>query len=429
MKEERLYVYSNENLVGVLKRSKERLLSFSYEKTWVKSQKSFPISPAMPLEGDKEYGHGVTLAYFENLLPEGNNKDRINKEERNIANSSFDFLKKYGEDCAGALAITKNANYVQQTDPHEAAKIAWQDIDKAFMQGKELYSYLQKKYKGRLSLAGAQDKIAIIKLENQVYLPTKGGATTHIMKPPIKRFGNSIDTVFNEFYCMRLAKSVGLKVAETSVYQSQYPYYFIKRFDRRVDEEEIVQRIHQIDFCQAQGVEVNRKYEENGGPSLVDNYKLITSLAENPVKDLKSFVDWLCFNLIIGNHDSHSKNLAFIKKNNKYELSPFYDILCTTVYRGLTKDFSFGFGKPGQRQFRWYKIRDYHIRALETQLNIKQGYLLETIEKMIRLLSKHKEKVRHSCIKETENYFIYKKIDQEISRRSSHLRKMLNLIK
>jgi len=74
------------------------------------------------------------------------------------------------------------------------------------------------------------------------------------------------DSVYNELYCMRLAQRVGFHVPVCSIHVGEFPLFVVTRYDRQTDEKGIVHRLHQQDFCQAQGVTSEFKYEHRGGP-------------------------------------------------------------------------------------------------------------------------------------------------------------------
>jgi serine/threonine-protein kinase HipA len=93
------------------------------------------------------------------------------------------------------------------------------------------------------------------------------------------------------------------------------------------------------------------KYENDGGPSFKDCYDLVKNRSAVPLADCHNMVQWLFFNLMVGNNDSHAKNLSMLNTNGKLRLAPFYDLMCTKVYAGLSINFAFKIGQhfePGQ---------------------------------------------------------------------------------
>lgn len=124
------------------------------------------------------------------------------------------------------------------------------------------------------------------------------------------------------------------------------------------------------------------KYEDDQGPTLSQNFHLIKEQSQLPAKDLGLFLDWLVFNLIIGNNDSHSKNLSFLYDGSQLRLSPFYDLLSTVLYRGITSRFAFGFGKPESKQYYWNKLQDYHLLNTSKELGIHYSTLQKKLLSM-----------------------------------------------
>lgn len=105
-------------------------------------------------------------------------------------------------------------------------------------------------------------------------------------------------------------------------------------------------RLHQEDFCQALGLSYNQKYQEEGGPSLADAFNLIQDESVQAIEDIQQLLRWVFFNVCIGNCDNHGKNLALVMKaKNQWQLSPFYDLVCTKVYSSLTKKQSMKIGE------------------------------------------------------------------------------------
>jgi serine/threonine-protein kinase HipA len=191
----------------------------------------------------------------------------------------------------------------------------------------------------RLSLAGAQEKLAIHRSPQGISIPLGGAPSTHILKPAIERFGGLIH---NEAFCMNLARLIGLSVAPVEVGNIEgIDYLLVERYDRRweADGEPIGQRlkrIHQEDFCQALGIVPERKYQNEGGPSLKESFVLLRECSSSPVLDLNALLDAVIFNALIGNHDAHGKNFSMIYSGGKTRMAPLYDLLCTTLYTELS---------------------------------------------------------------------------------------------
>jgi serine/threonine-protein kinase HipA len=112
----------------------------------------------------------------------------------------------------------------------------------------------------------------------------------------------------------------------------------IERYDRKQKNEKILTRLHQEDFCQALSIPHQKKYEVEGGPSFLQAFELVEKESSKVIEDLEQLLSWLFFNICIGNCDHHGKNLSMLMtKPNHWTLSPFYDLLCTKIYPGLTR--------------------------------------------------------------------------------------------
>jgi serine/threonine-protein kinase HipA len=192
----------------------------------------------------------------------------------------------------------------------------------------------------RLSLAGAQDKIAV-RLEGEtICLPLNGAPSTHILKPQIERFEG---LVFNEKLCMDLAAAVGIPTARTRMGMAEGIHYIlVERYDRlnipsANAGQHLLLREHQEDFCQALGIVSEHKYQNEGGPSLKQCFELVRNTSSVPLVDLQSLLSAAIFNLLIGNNDAHGKNFSLLyKMDGQTRLAPLYDLVSTAAYPELS---------------------------------------------------------------------------------------------
>ena len=190
----------------------------------------------------------------------------------------------------------------------------------------------------RLSLAGAQDKIALHVSNQKISMPLGGAPSTHILKPAIERFEG---IVFNEAFCMKLAHAVGLHTAKAEVGRvDNIDYLLVEHYDRCLLKDastgvEHLEREHQEDFCQALGISPDHKYQNEGGPSLKQCFALLRELSGAPAIDLQRLLDAVIFNFLIGNHDAHGKNFSLLY-GDETRLAPLYDVLSTAYYPELS---------------------------------------------------------------------------------------------
>jgi len=189
----------------------------------------------------------------------------------------------------------------------------------------------------RLSLAGAQDKLAVKVDGSQIALVKNGEPTTHILKPSIQGLAG---TAQNEVFCMTLAERVGLPVPKVSyAHAGNIEFILVERFDRKPLASGRIERLHQEDFCQALSIPPELKYEEEGGPGISQSLKLIQGVVNKPASDRLTFLRMQIFHYLVGNADAHGKNFALLYSTDSGapELAPVYDVVCTSCYPELTK--------------------------------------------------------------------------------------------
>lgn len=407
-----LYVLYEDTLVGELRLLQGDRYEFQYEDKWLKNPQAFPVSLALDLRKEP-HEHKVTRSFFEGLVPEGDLLRQLALRSSEPISSGFDFLAAYGRDCAGALTIQDSSHLAARSDEQQL-RVSWGDLSKSFKEKKTLAEVILNEDGGYFSLAGAQDKIPVIKNEDGLFISKGSVPTTHIIKPPNRYHPNALDSVYNEHFCMRLAAAAGLNVPTTEIVEDEISFYIIERYDRRREDKKIL-RLHQQDFCQAQGVLNSQKYEIQGGPSIKDNYMLILQQSSQVIEDSKALLLWIFFNLIIGNNDSHSKNLSFLTHHQELILSPFYDLVCTAIYPTIRKKFAFKFA--GQTM--WAEINSKHLRVVEKDLKLKSKFLSSLLAELIENI-KSALPVTLSEMEKYREKVVFEKLNNEIERRLRH---------
>ena len=256
--------------------------------------------------------------------------------------NDFALLDKLGGDVAGALQLLPPGEPPQ--DPHSAQPKLLDEADLIrVLDSLPIRPLLAGEAGLRLSLAGSQSKVPVVLVEGEVALPSPRQPTTHILKPAIARFPGTTE---NEAFVMRLAAAAGLDVAwvEPRVVRDR-TFLLVARYDRSTDADGHVRRIHQEDFCQALGINPERKYAGEGGPTLKDGFALLRQVALRPAVEVLKLLDAVIFNLIVGNADAHGKNFSILYEESGPRLAPLYDLLATVAYPELSPRLAMKIGR------------------------------------------------------------------------------------
>lgn len=248
-------------------------------------------------------------------------------------------LADIGGDTAGAVSFGSTSDieqwsYVPLTefyktpDPKDALERHFDDLsERPFLAGEDGV---------RLSLAGGQKKTALALLDrygrpvlrlpqegDQIAIPMNGAPSTIILKPDNARLPGIIE---NEVYCLRLAASIGIRAAETTIVKTRQRTAICSlRYDRAVKNDRIL-RVHQEDFAQANGVLPAQKYEKGTLPGVTMKALLRTGQHLSGA-DKIALLDQIIFNILVANTDAHAKNYFTIHSlGAKPALAPIYDV-------------------------------------------------------------------------------------------------------
>lgn len=320
-------VYLGQYRVGQLIQKDQGQLAFGYAETWLSHPGAMPLSHSLPLRKER-FNQKECHGFFAGILPEQDLRETIARNLGISAGNDFALLEQIGGECAGAVTFlptgiqpVKGRGDYRPLSQSELADILRMLPRRPLLAGE----------KGvRLSLAGAQHKIAV-HVSETISLPLGGSPSTHILKPAIARFP---EIVFNECFCLKLAGAVQLPTALAEVGQVEgIDYLLVKRYDRmwKKNSAELLERLHQEDFCQALGVGPDQKYQGEGGPSLKQCFALLREISTAPVIDLQQLLDAVIFNFLIGNHDAHGKNFSLLYEVGT-RMAPLYDLVCTIFY-------------------------------------------------------------------------------------------------
>ena len=344
-----LMVWMNGERVGEWTTLRTGTHVFHYDASWVQSPNARALSLSLPITADRELRGDAVDYYFDNLLPDSLEiRRRIRTRFQTRSNSAFDLLTAIGCDCVGAVQLLppgqspKEWNRVSGEPLKEAeVETALRDVTVATPMGADEGNEF------RISLAGAQEKTALLRMAGRWFRPLGATPTTHILKLPLGLVGNFqgdfSDSVENEWLCGQLLRELGLPVAESELASfGEQRVLVVNRFDRRwrgvtADEAQRrsfkptpstwIARLPQEDFCQASGLPPTRRYESEGGPSIQSALSLLSGSTHADQDQTTFLLAQLAFWLLAA-IDGHGKNFSiFHQRGGAYTLTPLYDVL------------------------------------------------------------------------------------------------------
>jgi serine/threonine-protein kinase HipA len=379
MNERSLQAYINQTLVGTLREIKG-LWSFQYEASWVSNPNGYALSPHIPLTTNPLIDGASQRSvqwYFDNLLPEEGQRVLLAEDANLEAADSFGLLAFYGAESAGSVTLLSPNQILQTVESlrplHDGAlELRVRNLPKvALTQGAIK----------RMSLAGAQHKLAVVLQNDALFEPVGATLSTHILKPdhPDEDYSQS---VINEWFVMRLAKRLGLDVPNVNRRYTPSPIYLIERFDR-FKSSQGWQRRHVIDACQLLNLDRNFKYHQGSMQSLAE---LANRCRSSSVARSRLFT-WLVFNVLVGNTDAHLKNISFLVSHEGVQVAPFYDLLSIASYETRAFDQHIW---PTQTKFAWPILGVSRFEEMNRALMIEAGAALnlnkETASRLIESL-------------------------------------------
>ncbi|EFE7786695.1 type II toxin-antitoxin system HipA family toxin [Escherichia coli] len=282
----KLVTWMNNQRVGELTKLANGAHTFKYAPEWLASRYARPLSLSLPLQRGNITSDAV-FNFFDNLLPDSPIvRDRIVKRYHAKSRQPFDLLSEIGRDSVGAVT----------------------------------------------------------RIGNDWCIPKGITPTTHIIKLPIgeiRQPNATLDlsqSVDNEYYCLLLAKELGLNVPDAEIIKAgRVRALAVERFDRRWNTERtVLLRLPQEDMCQTFGLPSSVKYESDGGPGIARIMAFLMGSSE-ALRDRYDFMKFQVFQWLIGATDGHAKNFSvFIQAGGSYRLTPFYDIISAFPVLGGT---------------------------------------------------------------------------------------------
>lgn len=381
-----LRVLMNGHLVGHLNRSSNGAIDFQYDSSWLTWKHAFPISLSLPLKSRRFIGEPV-IAVFDNLLPDNNIiRRRIAEKVRAAGIDAYNLLSVLGRDCVGALqflpqneenAFSTQMNSILLNDKQIEYMISQLAITPLGLEAENDF---------RISLAGAQEKTALLYWNKKWHQPLGTTPTTHILKPQIGRLPNGMDmshSVENEYLCLKFLAALGIPSASAEIVDfGRQRTLIIERFDRAWESKDTLLRLPQEDICQALSVPPSLKYETDGGPGIIQILHLLEE-SDTADQDRELFLKAQLVFWLMGATDGHAKNYSLFLGPTGFRLTPFYDVLSTqpNVDKGDLRrnkmKFAMAIGK--NRHYRIANIFPRHFYETAEMAELKK----ETVDKII----------------------------------------------
>lgn len=379
------------HLGKVLLDEKSEQYGLEYDLSWLDGG-GFPVSPHLK---PGECASESVKRFLANLLPEGRWLEELSVSSHISRSNVFGLIAAIGAETTGALSFRMGddpeggllTSFRPVTSDELAERISQrQNVSIAVWDGKP-----------RLSVAGVQGKLPLlIRADGQMGFGEGELASTHIMK-----FGTAraLHLVINEFICMQLAKGMKLPVAEVSLARFGEPVLVVHRFDRELTGDTVVRR-HLIDGCQMLDLPPTYKYERpfgkggdaaviRSGANLPDLFASCR-LCRVPAAAMRDMLNWVLFQLLIGNSDAHGKNISFFVGPGGIDMAPAYDLLNLGMYAAeYDRDFSMAIGDA----FAPEDISPWELAEMCERCGLQKRLVAKTLATMSEKLLKAMDEV------------------------------------
>jgi serine/threonine-protein kinase HipA len=384
-----LVVAMNGDVAGTLTRASHGELQFQYATEWLATASAPPISLSLPLSPDP-YSGDLVWNFFDNLLPD--NADVRGRMQRSLGAEStrpFDLLAAAGRDCVGALQLC------ERDDLSDVRRIDAMPVSDVWI-AERLRTYsshplgMAADEDFRISIAGAQEKTALLRLDGAWHVPNGATPTSHIFKLPIGPAPSGIDlsdSVENEWLCLKVASAFGLPVPDAEIARfGDVRVLVVERFDRRwASDRSWLIRLPQEDACQSLGLPSRLKYESEGGPGIAAILQLLLQ-SSDPAHDRRTFFRALVVYWLLAAIDGHAKNFSvFLHAGGRCRMTPLYDILSAhpiVSRRHLAKQrLKMAMAVEGKnRHYRWQEIRGSHWISTARKSRFAESEALSVLE-------------------------------------------------
>lgn len=366
----KLYAFMNGVEIGVLEKTRGGGMAFSYNHDWLNNPARRPISLSMPLSTSTYSGHEV-YNYFDNLLPDNQAiRERVLAKFAVPVDHPYDILAAIGHDCVGALQLLpERAEYRPEI---EASVLSEHDVANQLRHYRENPLGMDEDIDFRISLAGVQEKTALLYKDGYWLMPHGATPTTHILKLPVGIIQNSSGNIDltsscdNEWTCLEIIRHFDIATTQAKVenFEDQR-VLVVERFDRRwTSNQNWVLRLPQEDFCQAMNLPSSKKYQADHGPDMADCLHLLQDSASS-YEDRVHFLKTQIVFFLLSAPDGHAKNFSIhLQPGDNFSLTPVYDVL--SIYPIMNKQLKhrakLAMGWMGTTKGYRYKMQDIQLR-------------------------------------------------------------------
>lgn len=320
----------------------------AYFAAWLSDEQARPLSLSLPfLPGNAPYQGEVVSHYFDNLLPDNDAiRRRLAQRYQAGGTGAFQLLDKLGRDCVGAIQLLP-----EDESPSDIYEINGEELSIAAI-ARHLRNTPSAQVLGqqddlgdlRLSIAGAQEKTALLRQGEKWLRPHGSTPTTHIFKLPLGLVGNMQadmrSSIENEWLCSKILAAYGIPVAncEMAVFEDQKAL-IVERFDRTPSSDASwIIRLPQEDLCQATGTSPLRKYQADGGPGIAATMAILLGSEQAEQDRINFFKTQILFWLLAAT-DGHAKNFSIaLLPGGAYRATPIYDVLSAHPLIGKGKN-------------------------------------------------------------------------------------------
>lgn len=349
--------------------------TLTYFEDWAKDEQGRPLSLSLPIRpGDLSISGNAVSAYFDNLLPDSDDiRARLASKYGTQSKRPFDMLAGLGRDCVGAIQLLPPGESPTDTESIQGRRLSETDVARLLRSTVRPNPLGQpNEFELRFSVAGAQEKTALLNIGGDWYEPQGSTPTTHILKLPMGEFWDGLDMTYsveNEWLCSKILQAFSLPVANSEILQFEdQKVLSVERFDRKfaADNSWII-RLPQEDMCQATGTPPSQKYEVDSGPGILQILNILQG-AQAPQQARSDFFKaHILFRILVAT-DGHAKNFSIAHSGrDTFYPTPLYDVISWHPLlpdRTLEKELKFAMSLKGSKGH-YYDLQHMYLKHWE----------------------------------------------------------------